>query len=187
MSGMFSGCKKFVGKEIEYWDVSKIQKIKGMFYDCNLFNANLSFWGDKLSLVTNMSSLFRNCSMFEGKGLETWDVSEVEYMNYMFFGCKNFIGTEIENWDIDNLEDMKYIFAYCRVFNPNLTNWDDKINSIENITGIFYQCTSLEGIGLSNWDTLSSEVYNDIYRIDNVDAPDYYHIDEDTDEDNNDY
>ena len=97
MLGLFFNCKKF-DCDLSNWDVSNVNKTSYMFYDCRNFNCNLSKWD--VSNVKDMTCMFGNCVKFKGKGLENWNVSKAEYMIRMFIGCDNFTGEQIENWKI---------------------------------------------------------------------------------------
>ena len=98
MYSMFFDCKKF-DCDLSKWDVSNVKKTSYMFYDCESFEGKgLEKWD--VSNVKDMTCMFGNCIKFEGKGLEKWNVSKVEYMIRMFIGCDNFTGEQIENWKI---------------------------------------------------------------------------------------
>ena len=78
---------RFANFDISDWNVSKVENMEYMFYDCKNFDCDLSKWN--VSNVISMSSLFNGCKNFEGKGLDKWDVSNVKYMNNMFGNCKS--------------------------------------------------------------------------------------------------
>ena len=151
MENMFSYCDKFEGKGLETWDVSKVENMSYMFIDCILFNADLSLWGNKLSTVKTMRGMFYNCSMFEGKGLENWDVRKVENISSMFFNCKVFEGRCLENWNVSKVENMRYMFCNCVMFNADLSFWGNKLGKVENMGSMFLGCESFEGRGLEKW------------------------------------
>ena len=178
MSKMFGLCSIFEGIGLENWDVSSVNDMEGMFNDCKNFNADLSFWGDKLGKVEDMSGMFGLCSIFEGKGLENWNVSNVRYMQYMFeyckvfnpdlsywgnklskvrsmmrmfFRCSSFQGKGLEQWDVSNVGNMAGMFLGCENFNADLSFWGDKLKD-KDISSIFFDCIRFEGKGLENWD-----------------------------------
>ena len=98
---MFKKCYKFKGKGLENWNVSKVKNMSYMFDGCRIFNADLSFWGDKLGLVRSMEQMFADCVRFEGRGLENLDVSKVKYMEDMLFNC-NITDIDFSSWIIPN-------------------------------------------------------------------------------------
>ena len=101
MSHLFGDIVNNINKinfDVSRWDVSKVENMHSMFFDCKKFDCDLSKWD--VSKVKKTSYMFYDCESFEGKGLEKWNVSKVEYMIRMFIGCDNFTGEQIENWKI---------------------------------------------------------------------------------------
>jgi surface protein len=120
MVNLFQG--KFNG-DISKWDVSKVTNMKSMFFDCTKFNGDLSKWN--VSNVTNMSFMFCGCKKFNGD-LSKWNVGNVTDMSHMFDGCENF-NSDISKWNIRKVVYMRYIFDKCFNFEQNLSKWH-KIN-----------------------------------------------------------
>ena len=83
---MFQNCKNFTGKGLERWNTKKIENMMGMFKGCEKFNIDLSFW--KTYNLKKMMYVFQNCRNFTGKGLETWNLSNVKVMGYDFTNTK---------------------------------------------------------------------------------------------------
>ena len=110
-SYIFRGFKKvkhIIG--LEDWDVSKVTNMKGMFYNCENFNCDLSKWD--VSKVTNMKGMFYNCENFNAD-LSNWDVSSVENIHSMFYDCRTF-NSDLSNWDVSNVENMYGMFMGCK-------------------------------------------------------------------------
>ena len=138
-SYLFGGLKEvkhIIG--LENWDVSKVTNMKGIFEECENFNANLSNWD--VSSVENMSGMFYNCENFNCD-LSKWNVSSVEDMENMFDGCKKF-NSDLSKWDVHNVEMMRFMFSRCEKFNSDLSKWN--ISSDKNIQYMFYNCKSLK-------------------------------------------
>ena len=83
---MFQNCKSFTGKGLERWNTKNIVNMMGMFKGCEKFNIDLSFW--KTYNLKKMMYVFQNCRNFTGKGLETWNLSNVKVMGYDFTNTK---------------------------------------------------------------------------------------------------
>ena len=119
MLGLFFNCKKF-DCDLSNWDVSNVNKTSYMFYDCRNFDCNLSKWD--VSNVKDMTCMFGNCVKFKGKGLENWNVSKAEYMIRMFIGCDNFTGEQIENWKIKKDCSKFEMLSNCKNI-KNMPSW----------------------------------------------------------------
>ena len=50
MRGMFAGCPYFTGKEIENWDVSRLSNARGMFFECENFDADLTVFDENIDV-----------------------------------------------------------------------------------------------------------------------------------------
>ena len=55
-------CNNFNQDIGNYWDVSIVTNMEGMFYGCSQFNQDISRWN--VGNVTNMDSMFSECTNF---------------------------------------------------------------------------------------------------------------------------
>ena len=93
-SYIFKGYKKvkhIIG--LEDWDVSKVTNMKGMFYNCENFNSDLSNWD--VSSVGNMHSMFYRCKTFNSD-LSKWNVRKVKNIGDVSYNCKSL--KQIPSW-----------------------------------------------------------------------------------------
>ena len=82
--GLFEGLDPH-NIDISDWNVSKVNDMSCMFYECSNFDCDLGNWD--VSKVNYMGHMFRNCEKFKGEGLEYWNVSGVKNMDRMFDKC----------------------------------------------------------------------------------------------------
>ena len=75
-------------------------------------------YGDR---VENMSSMFRNATVFNGD-IGQWDVANVKNMSYMFFDAKKF-NRPLADWDVSNVNHMTHIFNGATNFAQNISTW----------------------------------------------------------------
>ena len=59
---MFNRCDLFKGKGLENWNVSKVENMSSMFYECKNFNCDLSKWN--VSNVFDINDMFYDCIKF---------------------------------------------------------------------------------------------------------------------------
>ena len=109
---------------------------------------NISGWD--VSNVTNMKNLFENYEYFD-ENLGNWDVSNVENMYRMFSRCTNYMGDGLDAWGkkVGKAIDMSYMFTDCVNLIVNLGSWD--VSNVENMYGMFSECTNFTGDGLDAW------------------------------------
>ena len=132
----FYKVKHIIG--LEDWDVSKVTNMNSMFEECSSFNCDLSKWN--VSSVEDMNEMFEGCEKFNSD-LSNWDVSSVNHMGSMFCGCKKF-NSDLSNWNVSSVKNMNFMFWGCENFNSDLYNWD--VSSVGNMTGMFSECDSLK-------------------------------------------
>jgi surface protein len=85
------------------------------------FNANLLGWNT--SSVTTMAKMFSDCLSFEGRGLESWDTSNVESLMFSFMNTPKFKG-DLSAWDISRVVSLKGTFRQSVSFNSDLSAWN---------------------------------------------------------------
>ena len=67
-----------------------------------------------VSLVEDMSNLFKHCSYLESIDVSNWDVSNVLYMSNMFEDCSSLESIDVSNWNVSNVEYMNDMFYGCK-------------------------------------------------------------------------
>jgi len=140
--------KQIIG--LETWDVSNVTDMSSMFCDCtNLTELNISNWD--VSNVTDMSSMFNGCSSLTELDISNWDVSNVTNMGFMFSCCQNLTELNISNWDVSNVTNMNGMFNVCENLTElNISNWD--VSNVTDMGFMFDHCSSLTELNIDNWD-----------------------------------
>lgn len=116
---------------------------KGNLKTLDLSNLNTS-------QVTDMSSMFKECSGLTSLNVSNWDTSQVTDMTTMFKSCTSLVSLDLSNWDISQVRYINGMFQQC----SGLTSLD---LSHFDITGaytfsiwMFYDCSSLKTIKVIN-------------------------------------
>ncbi len=94
LAKLFAYTDVSIGK-ISHLDVTNIDNMNGLFYDCKRFNQPIGNW--------NVSNV--------------WDMSE------MFYNCANF-NQEIGDWKTDNVIALESIFRGAIKFNGRVGKWN---------------------------------------------------------------
>ena len=90
LNSKFSGDKKLIWFPLV--DTSKVTNMSSMFYNCTSLKEVPQF---DTSKVTNMSYMFYNCTSLEE--IPQFDTSNVKFMSNMFGGCNKLTDTSIDN------------------------------------------------------------------------------------------
>ena len=125
-------------------DVSNINsfctnKGRGLFEYTGFKYIDISDWD--VSDVEDMRNMFYECTQLKSVGdLSNWNVSKVKYMNQMFYWCKQLKSVgELSNWDVSNVEDIACMFYNCKQLTSvgNLSNWN--ILHVKYMSAVFYK------------------------------------------------
>ena len=105
--------------EISNIDTSNVTDMHSMFYDCSKL-PSLDLSNFNTSNVIYMHSMFYNCKNLTSLNLSSFNTSKVINMNLMFNGCSNLTSLDLSNFNTSNVTDMSSMFNGC----SNLTYLD---------------------------------------------------------------
>ena len=117
MSYIFSGISKLIINKSKFssFDVSYINNMSYMFYNCNNFSylPDISNW--KTDNVINMAYMFSGCSSLkELPDISKWNTCNVHDMNHIFDKCSSLkMLPDIPNWNMNNVIDISSMFSDC--------------------------------------------------------------------------
>ena len=116
----------------------------------NLTGADLGNINDwDMSAVTYTYRMFNNCFNLD-VDLGGWDTHNFHEAGNMFENCASFTGKGLNNWDVTGMNvGCAEMLSGCAAFNADLGNWD--VSNFVNASGMFQNCTSFQGVGLSYW------------------------------------
>ena len=167
------------------WGILKFGNNGDYFYGCNNLTLNSVNDTPDISLTTNMSQAFRECtSLSSFNNLNSWNTSSVDDMSYMFSFCPVF-NQNIGSWDVSNVTTMQGMFYDAQLFNQDISTWNttslddvsymfsDAINfnqvlsgwpvsNVTNMAGMFSDAVSFNQ-NLGNWDISNVSLMNDMF------------------------
>ena len=149
MVAAFKGASQMMLAADDAPDLSGVASTEEMFRDSSI-NADLSDWG--VSSVTDMSSMFRGATVFDGD-VSGWDVSSVTDMYSMFQDATSFNG-DVSGWDVSSVTDAPSMFQGATSFNGDLSGWD--VSSATDMSSMFQKAASFNA-NLSGWDVSSAK------------------------------
>ena len=144
MANSFSGCTSLVSVNVpDTPNLSMVTDMSNMFRGAYAFNGYIKNWN--VSGVTNMEAMFWEARVFN-QDIGDWDVSSVTNMKNLFKQAPLF-NQDIGGWDVSSVTNMEDIFMQATVFNQNLGGWD-----VSNVSsGINVQ---LSGLTAANYDAM---------------------------------
>ena len=133
---------------------------------------SISKWKIDTSYVSNMDSMFYNCSSLTSLDLSNFDTSRVTSIASFFSGCSSLTSLDLSSLNTSNVTQMVYLFDRCSSLNTiDLSGFD--ISKITSMSGFFNGCSSLTSLDLSSLNTSNvtemSYVFGDCSSLTSLD------------------
>lgn len=153
MEGMFKQCNNLESIDVSNFDTSKVVNMADMFY--TYYQAT----GGKLtsivglenfdtSNVKTIDNLFRNTgSLTDLSGIENWNVEKVTSMSGAFSGS-GIESIDLSKWNFASATTITLFNGASKLVTANLQNFCKSNHTA--INNIFYGCTSLQSIGVTD-------------------------------------
>ncbi|QYN59039.1 BspA family leucine-rich repeat surface protein [Lactobacillus panisapium] len=170
--GLFYGLSKLTTIEgLSNLDTANVTNMRSMFGECSsLTSLDLSHF--VTSKVTDMYGMFDGCSSLTSLDLSHFDTSNVVDMSWMFEGCKSLTSLDLSNFNTSNVKDMSRMFYECNgLTSLDLSHFDT--SNVTNLGYMFADCSKLTGLNLSNFNTANvtkmHSLFNDCSSLTNLD------------------
>ena len=132
------------------WGILKFGNNGDYFYGCSNLTLNSVNDTPDISLTTNMSQAFRECSSLTSfNNLNSWSTSNANDMSYMFSFCPLF-NQNIGSWDVSNVTTMQGMFYDATLFNQDISTWNTQ--SLDDVSYMFSDATNFNQ-DISTWIT----------------------------------
>lgn len=152
MNSMFRECTSLETLDLSSFNTKKVKNMYAMFDgSTNLRSITLpkGFIG---SSVTNLFSMFKDCTSLTELDLSGSNSENVKDMNEMFYDCKALSKLDITSFKTGQVTTMESMFCGC----STLATLDVSSFNTENVTNMwamFNSCQSLESLDLSGFNT----------------------------------
>jgi surface protein len=156
----FYGCSNLTLNSVnDTPDVSLTTNMSQAFRECSSLTSfnNLNSWN--MSQVTDTSYMFAICPTFN-QNIGSWDVSSVTNMQSMFYNCSLF-NQDITNWNVSNVDDMSYMFCEAALFDQPITGWS--VSAVTNMAGMFSDAISFDQ-NIGTWDVSNVSFMNNMFE-----------------------
>lgn len=163
MQSMFSSCTSLETLDLSSFNTEKVTNMSKMFVgSTNLRTINLpkGFIG---SSVTDLRSMFKDCTSLTELDLSGSNSENVKEMNEMFYGCKALSKLDLTDFKTGQVTTMETMFCDC----STLETLDVSSFNTENVTtmlGMFNNCSSLRSLDLSSFNTRKVAYMQDMFQ-----------------------
>ena len=112
------------------------------------------------SEVTNMTSMFNNCSGLTSLDLSSFNTANVAYMESMFLRCSGLTSLDLSSFNTANVGDMSDMFEDCTALTSlDLSSFNTARASF--IPYMFYRCSNLTTIYAGSGWNLPADAYSE--------------------------
>lgn len=163
MQSMFSSCTSLETLDLSSFNTEKVTNMSKMFVgSTNLRTINLpkGFIG---SSVTDLRSMFKDCTSLTELDLSGSNSENVKEMNEMFYGCKALSKLDLTDFKTGQVTTMENMFCDC----STLETLDVSSFNTENVTtmlGMFNNCSSLRSLDLPGFNTANVTQMSSMFK-----------------------
>ena len=126
--------------------------LKEFFYNCKTLETISGLEYLNTANITDMSSMFWNCSNLKSLDLTKFDTKNVSSMYFMFYGCSNLTSLNLTNFNTKNVKNMNGMFGDCtHLTSLDITNFNTA--KVTNMGNMFLGCSNLTSLDLTNFNT----------------------------------
>ena len=148
----FNNCQQLTNIEnLNYLYTNEVTNMRSMFSNCSKITT-LDVSNFNTSNVTDMQYMFYNCNNLTTLDVSNFDTSKITNMCSMFSNCSKITTLDVSNFNTSNITTMSYMFSTC----TQLTSLDVSNFNTSNVTdmySMFSNCSNLTSLDLSNFDT----------------------------------
>ena len=148
---LFNGYKNVTEIDLSNVDTSNVSNMTSMFQDCSSLTS-LDVTNFNTSVVTTMQNMFIGCGKLTSLELSNFNTSKVTTMRDMFNGCSNLTSLDLSSFNTSAVTNMQSMFYGC----GNLTSLDlssFNTSKVTRMVGMFNLCGSLTSLDLSSFNT----------------------------------
>ena len=128
-----------------------ITNMNSMFKECSYLN-KLYLSNFNTENVSDMRNMFSFCSELKELDLSKFNTSNVLYMNNMFECCAKLEHLDLKNFDTSKVLNMSSMFSYCESLRYlDLGNFNTI--KVTDMSFMFEYCSSLKKIEIKNFNT----------------------------------
>lgn len=126
-------------------DTRRVTNLQSMFQNCSSLTS-LDVSGFSTQNVTLMYGMFQNCSSLTSLDVSNFSTQNVTTMSVMFQGCRSLKSLDVSNFNTQNVTRMSGMFYYCNSITE--LNFGDNFDAgkVIDVNDMFYNCSSLKTI-----------------------------------------
>ena len=147
--------------DLNYLNTEKVTNMYSMFYNCSKLTS-LDVTKFNTANVTDMSYMFYNCSSLTSLDVTHFNTAKVTDMSYMFRGCSFLTSLDVTHFNTENVTDMSYMFRGCS-FLTSLDVTHFNTANVTDMSNMFSSCSSLTSLDVTHFNTANVADMNGMF------------------------
>ena len=133
---------------LEYLNTEKVTDMYSMFYNCSSLTS-LDVTHFNTANVTDMRYMFYYCSSLTSLDVTHFNTAKVTNMRYMFYNCKALTSLDVTKFNTEKVTNMNRMFSNCSsLISLNLTKFNTA--EVTDMRQMFNECSTLTTIYASD-------------------------------------
>ena len=129
---------------LEYLNTEKVTDMYSMFYNCSSLTS-LDVTHFNTANVTDMRYMFYYCSSLTSLDVTHFNTAKVTNMRYMFYNCKALTSLDVTNFNPVNVTNMSSMFASCMALTTIYVSDKFVTDKVTKGSSMFNNCNNLKG------------------------------------------
>ena len=129
---------------LEYLNTEKVTDMYSMFYNCSSLTS-LDVTHFNTANVTDMRYMFYYCSSLTSLDVTHFNTAKVTNMRYMFYNCKALTSLDVTNFNTVNVTNMSSMFASCMALTTIYVSDKFVTDKVTKGSSMFNNCNNLKG------------------------------------------
>ena len=141
----FSGMKNLTSiTELEYLNTTEVTNMSSMFFNCSKLTS-LDLSNFNTANVTTMGYMFQKCSGLTSLNVRIFNTANVTMMGYMFEQCSGLTSLDLSNFNTARVTKMEYMFGSCTNLTTIYAGSGWTTDAVTSSSYMFKNCTKLVG------------------------------------------
>ena len=129
---------------LEYLNTANVTDMYSMFYNCSSLTS-LDVTHFNTAKVTNMRYMFYNCKALTSLDVTKFNTEKVTNMNRMFSNCSSLTSLNLTKFNTAEVTDMRQMFNECSTLTTIYASDKFVTTNVEKGSNMFSNCINLNG------------------------------------------
>jgi len=161
-SFLFNNLNNVSNIELDSFDTSKVTNMGSMFNNCSSLTTLVLGDNFDTNNVESMVWMFSGCTNLSSIDISHFDTSKVTNMFNMFYNCSSLTNLDVSHFDTSEVTNMSWMFSGCKKLTSlDLSHFDT--SKVTNMGSMFYDNLELRTLNISNFDTSKVTNMSDMF------------------------